>query len=94
MVRELHVRALRLCVFEVCLSIEGDRKQYEHLKSEVVRLEKMLKEKNLKEKEESKSAGSGDDVDGDHRSIGSEHLTDEDVNFEFLLTLIIFSQIG
>ena len=54
----------------------------------------MLTEKNLKEQEESKSAGSGDYVDGDDRSIGSEHLTDEDVSFEFLLTLIIFSQIG
>ena len=53
----------------------------------------MLKEKNLKEKEESKSAGSGDDIEADNRSIGSEHLTDEDVTFEFLITPIFFSDI-
>ena len=50
----------------------------------------MLKEKHLKEKEESKSAGSGDDIDADNRSIGSEHLTDEDVIFEFLITSISY----
>jgi len=46
----------------------------------VVRLEKMMKEKHMKEKEESKSAGSdGEDGVADDRSIGSEHYTDEDV---------------
>jgi hypothetical protein len=63
------------------------------LKSEVARLEQMLKEKLMKEKEESKSAGSGDDIEADNRSIGSEHLTDEDVSFEFLITPIFLSVI-
>jgi len=54
------------------------------LKSEVARLEQMLKEKLLKEKEESKSAGSGDDIEADNRSIGSEHLTDEDNEDDYL----------
>lgn len=44
----------------------------------------MLKEKLLKEKEESKSAGSGDDIEADNRSIGSEHLTDEDNEDDYL----------
>lgn len=64
------------------------------MKSEVARLEKMLKEKHLKEKEESKSAGSGEDVEADDRSIGSEHLTDEDVTFKFLITSLFLSDIG
>ena len=58
---------------------EGDRKQYEHLKSEVARLEKMLREKQIRDKEESKSADSGVSNEADDRSVGSEHLTDEDV---------------
>ena len=39
----------------------------------------MMKEKHMKEKEESKSAGSDDEDGADARSIGSEHYTDEDV---------------
>ena len=44
-----------------------------------MRLEKMMKEKHLKEKEESKSAGSNEYQGEDNRSIGSEHYSDEDV---------------
>jgi hypothetical protein len=36
----------------------GDRKQYEALKAEVKKLEHLLKEKTLREKEESKSGDS------------------------------------
>jgi hypothetical protein len=49
------------------------------LKNEVARLEKMLREKQIRDKEESKSAESGVSNEADDRSVGSEHLTDEDV---------------
>jgi cAMP-dependent protein kinase regulator len=65
----------------------GDRKQYEHLKAEVKRLEAMLVEKQRKEKEESKSVSSGAGAAHEARSIGSENETDEDDEDDYLETL-------